>query len=122
MPQHFQRHGCATWGTGKLLHQRRGDLFQLDGASLVPELRDPHRASGRAVVTMLDTGHYSVRDARWRYIRYGDGSEELYDHHKDPHEWYNLAALEQYRKVREQMARYLPADPVAPPSRGALTW
>jgi len=27
----------------------------------------------------------------WRYIRYEDGSEELYDHRVDPDEWTNLA-------------------------------
>ena len=27
-----------------------------------------------------------MRSERWRYIRYTDGSEELYDHHQDPHE------------------------------------
>jgi arylsulfatase A-like enzyme len=35
---------------------------------------------------------YAARDERWRYIRYADGSEELYDHQNDPHEWTNLAA------------------------------
>jgi hypothetical protein len=33
---------------------------------------------------------YAVRTDRWRYIRYANGAEELYDHRKDPNEWANL--------------------------------
>ena len=40
---------------------------------------------------MFDPGNESLRTDRWRYIRYADGSEELYDHNNDPHEWTNLA-------------------------------
>ena len=29
--------------------------------------------------------------SRYRYIRYEDGSEELYDHEFDPEEWENIA-------------------------------
>lgn len=35
--------------------------------------------------------HWSLRTERYRYIRYSDGSEELYDHGADPYEWVNLA-------------------------------
>ena len=35
--------------------------------------------------------HWSLRTERWRYIRYNDGKEELYDHRADPQEWTNLA-------------------------------
>jgi arylsulfatase A-like enzyme len=62
----------------------------LDGVSLVPQLRDPN-APTRPVLTTFGQGNHAVRDARWRLIRYADGSEELYDHRQDPHEWNNLA-------------------------------
>ena len=35
--------------------------------------------------------NHGVRSERWRYIRYADGSEELYDMAADPNEWHNLA-------------------------------
>ena len=35
--------------------------------------------------------NHAVQTERWRYIRYGDDGEELYDHSRDPHEWTNLA-------------------------------
>ena len=49
-----------------------------------------------------------MRDDRFRYIRYRDGSEELYDHHNDPHEWYNLASLPRLQGVKNRLARHFP--------------
>ena len=40
--------------------------------------------------TFLRNNH-AVRSAGWRYIRYADGGEELYDHAADPLEHTNLA-------------------------------
>ena len=34
---------------------------------------------------------YSLKSKKWRYIRYANGKEELYDVNKDPKEWNNLA-------------------------------
>ena len=39
----------------------------------------------------LGNQHWTIRTKRWRYIRYNDGAEELYDHDNDPREWTNLA-------------------------------
>ena len=38
--------------------------------------------------------HYSIRSKDYRYIRYNNGKEELYDHRNDPNEWNNLATVE----------------------------
>ena len=35
--------------------------------------------------------NYSYRTKNWRYIRYRNEKEELYDHRTDPYEWNNLA-------------------------------
>jgi arylsulfatase A-like enzyme len=43
---------------------------------------------------------YSYRTQYWRYIRYKDGQEELYDHRNDPYEWHNLALNEKYRTIK----------------------
>lgn len=65
----------------------------LDGHSLEPLLDDPENASWpNAAVTTFGPGNHAVRTARFRYIRYADGSEELYDHATDRHEWHNLLA------------------------------
>jgi arylsulfatase A-like enzyme len=85
----------------------------LDGASLVPQLRDP-AASTRPALTTFGPGNHAVRDDRWRLIRYADGSEELYDHDQDPHEWQNLAADRRFASVRDRLAKSLPPVKVLP--------
>jgi arylsulfatase A-like enzyme len=80
---------------------------KLDGKSLVPLLREPKRSTGRAVVTTFDRGNTSLRTEHWRYIRYADGSEELYDHRQDPNEWNNLAADEGYAGRKESLRQTL---------------
>jgi len=66
---------------------------ELDGQSLLPLLQDPNLETDRAVITTFGEGNSTLRTDRWRYIRYEDGSEELYDHSEDPNEWHNLAGL-----------------------------
>ncbi|MDE0102797.1 MAG: sulfatase [Bryobacterales bacterium] len=79
----------------------------LDGRSLVPLLRDPEAAWTPAVITYRRMNH-AVRSDDYRYIRYADGSEELYDHRVDPMEWTNLAGDEKYAGAKESLARWLP--------------
>ena len=50
-----------------------------------------------------------MRSSRYRYIRYADGSEELYDHETDPHEWHNLAGDPSLAKVKSRLVKRLPA-------------
>jgi hypothetical protein len=52
--------------------------------------------------------NHSIRSENYRYIQYEDGSEELYDHKKDPNEWYNLASLEEFRSIKEELKAFLP--------------
>ena len=81
-----------------------------DGVSVVPLLRDPGLAWERpALMTYLE-GNHAVRSERWRYIRYADGSEELYDHESDPQEWHNLAQKPALGPVKERHRRWLPAN------------
>jgi arylsulfatase A-like enzyme len=81
----------------------------LDGESLVGSLKEPGRPT-QPEVTTFDYGNYSVGDARWRLIRYRDGSEELYDHEVDPHEWRNLAGEARTDDIRRQLAARLPTS------------
>ena len=102
----------------------------LDGFSMRPFLEDPaaDRWDGPdGALTMVyvgdspDTGlsarerddparqHWSLRTSRWRYIRYNNGAQELYDHHHDPYEWNNLGNQPEYETVREALYRQLPS-------------
>lgn len=80
----------------------------LHGRSLVPLLRDPRNGASRTAVTMFDRGNVTLRTNRWRYIRYANGSEELYDHRNDPHEWINLAGREDHRRQLQRLRRESP--------------
>ncbi len=55
-------------------------------------------------------GHYSVTGARGHYLRYADGSEELYDRGSDPHEWANLAARPKHAAQKSSLAKHLPDE------------
>ena len=55
-----------------------------------------------------DSGNHAVQTQRWRYIRYADGGEELYDHTNDPNEWKNLVSLSQYKSIIEGLKMHLP--------------
>lgn len=83
---------------------------RLEGQSLVPLLYDPARSWDRPVLTNYGPGNHAVRSERWRYIRYNDGSEELYDHNNDPHEWHNLASLPEYRTILSEHAQWIPVE------------
>ena len=81
----------------------------LDGKSLVPLMHNPKAELDRpAVITSLASSNYAVRSENWRYIRYSDGSEELYDHQNDPYEWYNLAGKPEYKDSIKKHRRYIP--------------
>ena len=80
----------------------------LDGFSLVPQLKNPSTPITEPAICTWGRGNYSVRDRDWNYIRYYDGTEELYDHTKDPDEWTNLAASLQHAEVKARLASKLP--------------
>lgn len=94
-------------------------VANLDGQSLVPLLRDPQLAWDRPALTTHGRGNHALRSERWRYIRYEDGGEELYDHASDPHEWTNLAGKPEFAAVKADLAKSLPKiDAPALASRG----
>ncbi|HOX57265.1 MAG TPA: sulfatase [Candidatus Paceibacterota bacterium] len=91
---------------------------ELEGHSLVPQLKDPTAFRSWPAITSHNQGNDTVRTEHWRYIRYGDGSEELYDYRSDPNEWTNLVADAKFSATRKELARWLPKAP-APPAPGS---
>ena len=87
----------------------------LEGHSLVPLLKDSEAPRPWPAITTHNQGNHAVRSRDWRYIRYADGSEELYDHRADPNEWKNLASDPRLRR-RPPRARP-PAPDAGRPAR-----
>jgi arylsulfatase A-like enzyme len=81
---------------------------ELDGVDLAAILRGSSKDRGSPVLSTYGEGCHSLRDERFRYTRYRDGSEELYDHYYDPHEWRNLAADPRFASARARLAAHLP--------------
>ncbi len=79
-------------------------IAALDGVSLVPLLRDSQADWNRPAVIEFKRGNVAVRSDGYRYIRYRNGGEELYDHQADPHEWNNLAARTDHSTIKERLA------------------
>lgn len=92
----------------------------MDGQSLMPLLRNPAAGRTEPALTTFRFGNHAVRTEGWRYIRYNDGGEELYDRTADPNEWTNLAASPAQAARKAELARWLPAhnEPNAPVGRG----
>lgn len=84
-----------------------------EGLSLVPQLRNPKANRPPAVITYLE-GNHAVRTEQWRYIRYKDGTEELYDCLADPNEWHNIASDPKHTKLKAELAQSLPATNAKP--------
>ena len=92
----------------------------VEGDSLVRFLKNPGAPKSTPTLTTYQRGNHSLRDERWRYTRYKDGSEELYDHRNDPMEWTNLASNARLNTTKQQLAKYLPTHeaPDAPTGPG----
>ena len=52
----------------------------------------------------------SLRTKEWRYTRYFDGTEELYNQSEDPNEWTNLAENPKYDALKKKFAKWLPTE------------
>lgn len=81
-----------------------------DGPSIVPLLKDPEMKWDRPACMTYLRGNHAVRSSRWRYIRYADGTEELYDDQNDPNEWTNLAGDPKYRQIMASHRKWMPTN------------
>ncbi|KAA5546319.1 sulfatase [Roseiconus nitratireducens] len=79
----------------------------LDGQTLLPLLKDVTASRPPGAITVYD-GHMSVRTETARFIRYWDGTTELYDLTSDPHEWTNQTGNPQFAALKANLAGLLP--------------
>ena len=78
-----------------------------DGPSLVPLLKSADAEWPHVSLTHLgEPGSFGLSDNHWRYIRYQNGDEELYDIKSDAFEWTNLAGKPKHvEKLKELRAK-----------------
>ena len=86
-----------------------------EGRSLLPLLQDPAREWPHPVLIGWKENSFALQTERYRYIRYGDGSEELYDHRNDLNEWTNLAAKPGLAPVKKELAAVIDNSLTLPP-------
>lgn len=102
---------CGLEGDNKLSEEGGA----IGGHSLRPLIENPRRGvwdgpeGALTVIGAVSTRvpaekqNYSYRTKDWRYLHYSDGSEELYDHVKDPFEWHNLAGKPEYADIQKEL-------------------
>jgi len=93
----------------------------LEGRSLLPLLKNPSARWDHAAVTTYLRGNHAVRDAHSRYIRYHDGTEELYNRDRDPNEWTNIADRPEEQDRKRKLAMSLPKSDAADVPRDRTT-
>jgi arylsulfatase A-like enzyme len=91
---------CSLCGLEKPTH--------LEGEDIKPLLADPQAKWDRPALTTYHSNNHAVRTAKWRYIRYANGDEELYDHDADEYEWTNLAMDAKFAEVKKELRKLLP--------------
>ena len=82
----------------------------VEGVSIRPLLENPAVAWDRPAQTTHGFQNHAVRTEQWRYIRYADGSEELYNEQTDPLEWTNVAKDEHYAAVKAELGKWMPKE------------
>ena len=80
----------------------------LDGHSLVPLLHNVLAPRDTPAITVYD-GHMTVRTESHRFIRYWDGTTELYDRTADSHEWVNQTDNPDFKNVKAALEQQLPS-------------
>ncbi len=80
---------------------------ELQGDSLLPILNNPVAEVKKGALS-FSKGH-AWRTKDWAYMRYHDGSEELYDMRKDPHQFTNLAKDAAFKSTKSNLSKALDA-------------
>jgi arylsulfatase A-like enzyme len=82
----------------------------VEGKSIVSLLSNPKSPWDLPAITTHGHENHAVRTESWRYIRYANGDEELYDEKSDPYEWTNLADKPEHAAAKAELAKWLPAN------------
>jgi len=92
------------------------DVKGLEGTSLIPQLHDPKAERRNPAITTWQYNNHAARSQNFRYIRYRDGSEEMYDHRTDPNEHHNIANDPKIASIKKKLGDHMPKKNVVPKS------
>jgi arylsulfatase A-like enzyme len=94
----------------------------LEGRSLAPLLKKPDAAWPSTAITAFSDRYITIRTEQFRYIRYRDDQEELYDCAADPHEWHNQITKSEFadalKTLRASLPEYSEMTAPTPSKRG----
>jgi arylsulfatase A-like enzyme len=101
-------------------HKKNENAGDLGGFSLTPFLNgEPEQWKGpNGALTVVgnfgikipkEKQNFSYRTPNWRYIRYGNGQEELYNHATDGHEWRNVANDPSFANIKNKLVEEMNA-------------
>jgi arylsulfatase A-like enzyme len=80
---------------------------QLAGNSLLPLIHDVNAEWNHPAISNYLPGNFAIHLNEWNYIRYANGSEELYNISEDEHEFHNLAIRPEYKELLDSLAGYI---------------
>ncbi|MEM9365414.1 MAG: sulfatase-like hydrolase/transferase [Planctomycetota bacterium] len=120
IPWYTPKHWFDRYPLGqiKLPNDPASDVLDLPEIAQLSSKQDWHlwlrendkwkEATQAYLASVYQRKNHSIRSDRWRYIRYSDGSEELYDHRTDPGERNNLAQEGALDRVKQRLSGFLP--------------
>ncbi|RDV29364.1 hypothetical protein DXV75_02645 [Alteromonas aestuariivivens] len=77
------------------------------GEDLTDMLKQPQATRDRVILNTNGEGNHALRDLQYRYLRYANGDEELYQMISDPLEQINLAGLPAFEPILKKYRRAL---------------
>ena len=89
---------------------------QCSGVSLVNQLANPDAARAQPALTSFyfhreSAASHAISGTRFRYIRYGNDFEELYDLQNDPNEFRNEIDNPNFTSIKNKLKNSLPKQP-----------
>jgi arylsulfatase A-like enzyme len=84
---------------------------ELEGRTISPLLKNPDKKWPYPSITTSNTSA-TANDENWRFIRYNDGTEELYNLKKDPMEWDNIILSKDKKSIaaKKYLEKWLPLE------------
>lgn len=80
----------------------------LEGKSFVNVIKKPKVKRSTPAVVTYPKGSHAVILGNWHYIQYEDGSRELYDNDRDPHQFTNLASDPKHNGLMNDLSKHIP--------------